>query len=157
VLRRLDVPLQQLDWRGESADEQKRRLDEFLEADRSLGYDLSRPPLMRLAMIRVADATYHFVLSYHHIIMDGWSTSIVFQELAAFYESFARGQSLALAPCRPFRSYVDWFWQRGLSEAEAFWRRELDGFAAPTPLLNDETLEHDGEGSSGSAQVSLSP
>ena len=158
VLRRLDVPLEQLDWRGETDDEQSRRLDELLARDRSRGYDLSRPPLMRLAMIRVAEETYQFVLSYHHIIMDGWSTSIVFQELAGFYESFARGGSLTLAPPRPFRSYVDWFWQRGLGEAEKFWRRELEGFASPTPLVNDETssamAEHNGDGS---AQVSLSP
>ncbi|MET0647782.1 MAG: amino acid adenylation domain-containing protein [Pyrinomonadaceae bacterium] len=157
VLRRLEVPLQQLDWRGAPADEQGRRLDEFLNEDRARGYDLSRPPLMRLAMIRVAEEAYQFVLSYHHIIMDGWSTSTVFQELAAFYESFARDRSLTLAPPRPFRSYVDWFWQRGLDEAEAFWRRELAGFVSPTPLVGDATpsatAEDEGDGS---AQVSLS-
>lgn len=135
VLRQLDVDIEEKDWRGLTPDEQTRRLDLFLEEDRARGYDLSRPPLMRLALMQMEATLYQFVFSYHHIIMDAWSVPLVFTELKAFYESFSRGETLELPAPRPFRAYIDWLNQQRLSDAEAFWRRELEGFSGPTPVI----------------------
>jgi len=137
VLRQAEIAIEEQDWRGLARVERAQRLNSLLEADRARGYDLSRPPLIRLMLLRLETTIYQLVFSYHHIIMDAWSVPIVFKEWKAFYESFTRGHTLELPQPRPYRAYIDWLTQQRLSDAEAFWLRELEAFTGPTPVIYD--------------------
>jgi len=131
----VELPLEKHDWRGLSKTEQEERFEALLETDRERGFELSEAPLMRLALIRTAEDTYHFVWSLHHLLLDGWSQPIIFQEVLASYEAFQQGQHISLPPSRPYRDYIAWLQQQDMAEAEAFWQRTLKGFTAPTPLV----------------------
>ncbi|MEE8525224.1 MAG: condensation domain-containing protein, partial [Thermoanaerobaculia bacterium] len=135
VLRQAPVPVERQDWRQLESDEQRRRLDAFLEEDRDRGFKLGKAPLMRLALLRTADDANVLVWTHHHILMDGSSGSRVLGDLFDVYHALARSETPPrLPPTRPFRDYVSWLRRRDLTESEAFWRRQLAGFAAPTPL-----------------------
>lgn len=134
VHKHVPSPFAAHDWRGLDTDEQQRRLEEFLRADREKSFDLARAPVIRVALIRLSDELYELVWSYHHIIMDGWSVAQVRKEVLEFYAAFCRGEQLRLERPRPFRDYVAWLRKQNLSEAEDFWRRTLKGFERATPL-----------------------
>jgi len=134
VRQRVKLSWEQYDWRGLLPDGQQERLRAFLKADRARGMELSRAPLMRLALCRLAEEAYQFVWTHHHILVDGWSLPLIFKEVIAFYDAFRQGQDLHLPRSRPYRDYIAWLQQQDLSRAEAFWREELAGFTAPTPL-----------------------
>lgn len=134
VHKQVKFPWEELDWQGLSLANQQERLEAFLQADRAQGFNLSAAPLMRLVLIHLAEDNYQFIWSYHHLLLDGWSLSLLFQEVFAFYEGFRRGQSLDLGHPRPYRDYINWLQAQDLSQAEAFWRQALKGFTAPTPL-----------------------
>jgi amino acid adenylation domain-containing protein/non-ribosomal peptide synthase protein (TIGR01720 family) len=127
----------ELDWRNLDVTEQKIALVEYAQADQERGYDMSKAPLMRLALIRLADETYHFIWSYHHVLLDGWSFSTIFGEALNFYQAFINGQELNLPEPTPFRAYIEWLLRQNLDEAETFWRSTLKNFLAPTPLPFD--------------------
>jgi len=130
VRERIALPWAQHDWRG--AADQDERLEGLLEADRARGFDLAQAPLMRLTLIQRADEAYWFVWSLHHLLLDGWSTSIIFRELLQFYNAFRQGEALHLEPPRPYRDYIAWLQRQDLSKAEAFWKEALAGFTTPT-------------------------
>jgi amino acid adenylation domain-containing protein len=134
VLRQVKVRVNLQDWRDCIATEQEKRLDEWIHADREKGFELSKAPLMRLALIRLSEHTWRLVGSFHHIVKDGWSGTLMIKEVFAFYQAFCREQELHLAQPRPFRDYIVWLQQQDLAKAEAFWRQKLQGFTAPTPL-----------------------
>ena len=106
--------------------------EEFFAQERARGFDLSQAPLMRIALIRLADDVYKFVWSYHHVLIDGWSSSVIVNDAFNFYETLVQGHELKVEPGRPFRDYIVWLRKQDLSEAEAFWRQTLHGFAEPT-------------------------
>lgn len=137
VHRRVDLPVEEHDWRSFGSAEQDRRLEVVLETERRRGFDLSDPPLMRLALVQVTDEAYSFVWTYHHILLDGWSMPLLLQEVFASYDAYSRGQVPQLRSPRPFRDYIVWLKRQSMGEAEAFWRRTLEGFTAPTPLVVD--------------------
>ncbi|MBD2741472.1 non-ribosomal peptide synthetase [Coleofasciculus sp. FACHB-1120] len=134
VYRQAELIWEEQDWRQMSRDLQAEWLEMFLQADRDRDFDLSQAPLMRLALIQLANDAYQVVWSHHHILLDGWSGPLVFKEVYAFYQAFCQGQELHLQRPRPFREYITWLQQQDLSKAEAFWRKTLQGFTAPTPL-----------------------
>ncbi|HEX8149380.1 MAG TPA: amino acid adenylation domain-containing protein [Pyrinomonadaceae bacterium] len=137
VRRRVEVPWRELDWRGLSPSQQEQKLEDFLRDDRAVGFDLTQAPLLRLTLIRVADDLQHFVISSHHIMCDGWSVTLVFGEVSAFYDELRHGRAAQVGRPRAYREYVAWLQRQDLSQAEAFWRETLRGFTFPTRLYVD--------------------
>jgi Non-ribosomal peptide synthetase modules and related proteins len=134
VHRQVELPWEQGDWRDLSPSEQQVRLEAFLQADRERGFELGQAPLMRCALMRVAEDTYQFVWSFHHLLLDGWSLPLVLKEVLGCYEAYCRGRELRLESPRPYRDYIAWLQRQDLSQAEGFWRKALQGMTAPTPL-----------------------
>ena len=134
VLKGVEVSLEQQDWRGLSLSQQQEKLETYLSADRLRGFEMTEPPLMRLALFQVGSNAYQFIWTSHHILADGWCVPLIFKEVFALYEAFSKGQDLFLEPSHPYRNYIAWLKQQDLSQAEAFWRNKLQGFKSPTPL-----------------------
>ncbi len=158
VHRQVKLPLERRDWREFLPDEQERRLEALIQEERSRGFVLSEPPLVRLILVRMAKETHRFFLSGHHVLLDGWSMSLLLKEVLVFYQAFCRGQDVQLDRCRPYGDYIEWLQRQDVSQAEAFWRQELKGFTTPTPLMVDRMPDNGSQQKKGygSRQVQLS-
>jgi amino acid adenylation domain-containing protein len=122
------------DWRDLSPQVQHNRLQDYLQRDRLQGFDLSQAPLMRLRMFQLADAQYQLVWTFHHILLDGRSFSILLKEVFDFYQAFCQHEDLQLVTPLPYQTYIEWLQQQDWSQAEAYWQQLLEGFTAPTSL-----------------------
>ena len=105
-------------------------VDELIQrvcaAERAAVGDPAHQPAFRAALIRTAADRHRFVLTNHHIVLDGWSLPILLREIFACYH----GQRLAAAV--PYRRFVAWLADRDLEAARAAWRAVLAGFDTPT-------------------------
>ena len=134
VRHSVKVPFLLKDWKGLADSEQAKRLESYLEKDKARGFELTEPPLMRLALFRSGNDRHKLIWSYHHALLDGRSRVLVLKELFAIYESLIEGREIELDYVKPYRDYVSWLKGLHLSKAEEFWRTLLDGFVKPTPL-----------------------
>ncbi|BAU16063.1 non-ribosomal peptide synthase (plasmid) [Leptolyngbya sp. NIES-3755] len=127
---------QEADWRNSSSEQQQAQIDALLKDDRQRGFEIHQAPLSRILLIRLTDDTYRFIWHFHHLILDGWSVSLVFQEVFTTYERLYQGQSVLSSPTRPYRNYITWLNNQDLASAETFWSRMLQGFTTPTRFNN---------------------
>jgi amino acid adenylation domain-containing protein len=134
VRRRVELPWAEADWSDGSPEIQGERLSALLAADRERGFDLARAPLLRLTLLRLGRRRYRCVLSYHHLLMDAWSLALVVGEILALHAAGSRGEALELPRPRPYRDYLEWLADRPPGTSAAFWREQLSGVMAPTPL-----------------------
>ncbi|MEG4588311.1 amino acid adenylation domain-containing protein [Microcoleus sp. MOSTC5] len=156
VRKQAPLSWQQMDWRSLSTSEQQQQLETFLKADGEQGFDLTSAPLIRIALAQLETDTFQFILSHHHLVLDGWSQAIVIKEVFAFYEAECQGAKLQLKRPRSYRDYIAWLQQQDLAEAESFWRQTLQGFTTPTSLVVGGKLScKSGEGSRGEAEIKL--
>ena len=95
-------------------------------AERAAVCDLADRPAFRVALIRTAADRHRFVLTNHHIVLDGWSLPILLREIFAGYH----GQRLPAAAS--YRRFITWLAGRDLDAARAAWREVLAGFDTPT-------------------------
>src|SRR5438270_11148087 len=100
VQQQVECPWAEQDWRQCSQEEQQKQLQAFLQADRHRGFQLSQAPLLRLNLIHIAPDTYHFISSVHHLILAGWSVSLLLREVFACYEASQQGQHPHQPPSR---------------------------------------------------------
>jgi amino acid adenylation domain-containing protein len=110
---------------------------ELAEEKSSQSFDLTHGPLLRVVLLKLDEQEHVALLTVHHIISDGWSMGIVFNELAALYEAFIGGETSRLAPMAI--GYADfahwqraWLTEEALSGQLAYWKRHL---AMAAPLL----------------------
>ena len=89
---------------------------------------------MRHALIRLGARQHQFVWTFHHLIMDGWSSSMLVGEVARLYEAYAQGQAPEAERGPSYRAYMKWLSRQDLKQAERYWRERLAGISAPTPL-----------------------
>jgi surfactin family lipopeptide synthetase C len=122
------------DWREFSREEQRQRLEDYLQEDRARGFQLTEASLNRLALFQIGEGDYEFVWTFHHAIIDGRSFVTVLKEAFDFYEAFKRGDELHLPLPRPYSHYINWLQEQDWAKAERFWRALLKGFTSPTPL-----------------------
>ncbi|WGV25108.1 non-ribosomal peptide synthetase [Halotia branconii] len=142
VYYQLKVTVKIHDWQDLSPQQQQQEVELFLQSQQQKGLSLSQAPLMRLNLIKLGAEKYQFIWSSHHILLDGWSLPLVFQDLLKFYQAISQGESLSEQSTRNYRDYIAWLQQQDLTLAEEFWREKLKGFTAPTPLTVDKPLSN---------------
>ena len=125
---------EELDWTQLSDVNQENRLAIFKDADRKKGIDLEVAPLFRMTLIRLSQSHVIWVWTRHHIILDGWSSSLLFSELAGLYKNVQ--QNLAFkseTKKRPlYRDYIAWLRKTDVTNAKEFWGGYLQGFYSKT-------------------------
>ncbi|MGH2652245.1 MAG: condensation domain-containing protein, partial [Actinomycetota bacterium] len=80
------------DWREVPPEQLADRLDTLLRDDRRAGFDLVRPPLLRITLIRLAEEEWELVWDLHHLVLDRWSWPIVLREVGAVYDALRSGR-----------------------------------------------------------------
>ena len=95
-------------------------------------FDLSRGPLLRVRLIRLAPEDHVWIENIHHIVSDDWSMKVFTNELAELYKSYVQGKPSPLAEL-PIQ-YADFaHWQREWLQGEvldsqvAYWKKQLGG------------------------------
>ncbi|MFE7465433.1 amino acid adenylation domain-containing protein [Streptomyces sp. NPDC057499] len=127
VPKSVRVPWTEVDLTGLSPDAARARTEKVLREDARLRFDLARPPLVRATFLRRPDGA-ELVVSFHHILLDGWSMAVVERDLAALV---AGG---ALPPATPYRDYLVWLGGQDRHKAEAAWAESLEGLEHPALL-----------------------
>ncbi|MEL6250296.1 MAG: condensation domain-containing protein, partial [Cyanobacteria bacterium J06627_15] len=103
------------------------------KCDRNQGFALDQAPLLRLTLMHLNSNTYQLVWSSHHLLFDGWSLPLIWQDMLTYYGALQQETVPRLAPVRPYRDYIAWQQEQDLTVAESFWRSQLEGFTEPTP------------------------
>jgi hypothetical protein len=151
VQREGRLPVAEHDWSRQSPEQQGASLEALLAADRAHGYDLSRPPLQRLAVVRLSGQRHHVIWSFHHILLDGWSVYRVLKEVFDTYEALRQGREREPPPLRPYQDFIAWLRRQDLARARSFWQDELSGLAVPTSV--QEAVAAPGRASQESVEV----
>ncbi len=93
-------------------------------------FDITQAPILRAKLFRLGPDTHILFLCTHYTVCDGWSFSMLIQELAAFYAAHRAGEPAALEEL-PMQ-YTDFAaWQRQwlrspAAQAQlAYWKRQL--------------------------------
>ena len=75
VMRHAGIPVLLEDWSGLPPEERAARVAELEAEERRRGFDFdpARAPLVRLALARTGADEHRSVLTFHHLLLDGWS------------------------------------------------------------------------------------
>jgi len=132
VLDPAPVPVARHDLRQLAPGERESAAFALARREAAQPFDIARGPLLRALLVQVADDAHLFVLNAHHIVVDGWSLSIVLDELRQLFAAFQAAKPSPLAELS--LQYVDYaLWQREFLDGESlrkqlgYWTERLSG------------------------------
>ena len=97
-------------------------------------FNIEKEPPLRVQLLRFDDVDHVLVIKLHHLITDGWSQRLFWEELEVLYTASSKG-SAARLPQLPiqYRNFVEWQreWLRtpAAEEQLSYWRAQLEGVA----------------------------
>ncbi len=107
-------------------------MQQLANKEAQLSFNLQKGPLLRVKLFRLAEKEHVLTLVMHHIISDGWSMGVLFNELKVLYGAFSQGQPSPLVEL-PVQ-YADFtVWQRDwlqgveLDRQLGYWKKSLAG------------------------------
>lgn len=126
------------EWRAEGRGALGRAIDRVSHRP----FDLARPPLIRLAILRLEQDRHAMVVALHHIVSDAWSVGTLRDSLANAYNALRSGQALRSPEDAP--QFLDTvLWQREPAQQARvarqldYWRDRLAGASGLLDLPND--------------------
>lgn len=155
---RMAIPLEILDCRHlDLADTgQSRALNSLLTQAADRVFDLSEGPLLRINLYRLGEEDHVLLVTLHHIIADGWSVDLWWQELGALYQAAVEERPSELPPLPiHYADYVVWqrdwlarpevraehldYWRQGLAGAPPLLELPTDHLRPPAQTFNGRT------------------
>ncbi|MFC5151787.1 amino acid adenylation domain-containing protein [Streptomyces amakusaensis] len=129
IAKKAPLPWRLVDLSGLGETEAREAEARAADVDRAR-FDLAVPPLLRVLLVKLGPERHRLVVTIHHILMDGWSLPILFNEMWAAYR--AGGDTRALPPVTPYRTYLEWLSRQDKDVAREAWRELLGDLAEPT-------------------------
>jgi nonribosomal peptide synthetase CepB len=131
IPREVKLPWEERDLSHLAEQEALAEVTVIAAQERAKRFDVAKPPLLRLTLIRLAPEKHCLVTTSHHLVMDGWSRALLESELLKIYA--AGGVATSLPSARSYRDYLAWLDRQDKESAREAWRAELAG-AERAPL-----------------------
>ena len=131
--------VEEVDVRG---DESERRAREIARAEAREAFDLRRGPLVRAKLVRMGEKRWAFLMTAHHLVVDGWSQRVMMREMVEMYRAKVEGREARLREKKGgYREYVERERREEGSErrkmAERYWEERLRGIGERKRLETD--------------------
>nr|WP_225443677.1 non-ribosomal peptide synthase/polyketide synthase [Lolliginicoccus lacisalsi] len=125
-----------------TAEDQEAALTELLRADHQRQFHMGTAPLIRFMLVDLGAGEYRFVITNHHILLDGWSTPLLLTDLIGLY--ILDADPSALPPVRSYRDYLAFVSATDPRESLAAWVEAFAGVEEPTTIVPlDRSRQHD--------------
>lgn len=140
ILERKKVSYELVDLTQQS--DSARQITHLQEADLRQGFDLETDPLFRITVIKTASDEHHLLMTFHHIILDGWCLGPLLNDLNAFYTQLSRGETKQtliedLPADTTYEAYVKQMSLRDKRAGLAYWEGLLSGYSASAQILSE--------------------
>jgi amino acid adenylation domain-containing protein len=120
-----------------SAEERENFLSARIAEEGRTPFDLNHGPLLRATLFRTAPDELVLLMTGHHMVLDGWSSNQLLEDMGRIYSAAKTKSKPALAPLMPFSSYAlkeqEEAQAGAYAENERYW---VDIFAGRAPVLD---------------------
>jgi amino acid adenylation domain-containing protein/FkbH-like protein len=114
-------------------------IGEYISSDIKKGFDLSKDPLIRLALFQIGDESFSLVMTLHHIILDGWSSGIIENELFRIYAGEAFAANVMKRSPVSFSGYVKWLKSQPENKGIDYFEKIIPADVNTNPFTQDDT------------------
>jgi len=135
ILRNVEVPVRCFEAKDIDELEKVHFVSQVREKDIEEGIDISKEPFRVTAVIFPGEEI-EMIISFHHILCDGWSSAILIREFIEAYEAIIHGKQPVFRDKLKYKEYVKWLQQDNMGQLE-YWSGYLSGYEEKAVIFKD--------------------
>ncbi|MFS1512188.1 amino acid adenylation domain-containing protein [Chengkuizengella sp. SCS-71B] len=140
VLKNREIPLKVVDYSNHSEKEQDELVSNLKEQDNQEGVDIETSPF-RVIVCLLAENRCEMIITWHHILFDGWSNSILLNEFMNVYKKFYADHRPLQQNKTKFKDFISWHKNQDKHKQKLFWESNFIHFEQSTSLPYDEHVQ----------------
>lgn len=118
-------------------------IDNYTNNDIKKGFDLSKDPLVRLALFQIGDESYRLMMTLHHIILDGWSSGLIENELFRLYAGNEVADDLVTTTPISFAAYIKWLKSQPQNNGVEYFKKIIPADVNANPFTRNKQSDGD--------------
>lgn len=134
----------EFDFSALTIEKQKIEIEKIKKEDKALGVDLTKNPSSKISIIKTSFNEHILLWKCHHLLLDGWSASIILKDVFQFYEAISNKITPDLENIPSYNSYLNWTHKQNKEEVFNYWKTTFKGFTSSnlfnTSLIKAETF-----------------
>jgi len=138
------LKLKVTDLTAQAPGERQISVAQITAEEASQSFDLQHDLMLRAQLLKLQNQEHILLVTMHHIASDGWSMSILINEMSALYKAHKESRPNPLPPLAlQYADYAHWQrqWLQGdvLEQHHAYWQEQLRGLPLVHGLPLDQT------------------
>tara|TARA_R110002050_G_scaffold110363_1_gene222453 strand:+ start:46750 stop:52233 length:5484 start_codon:yes stop_codon:yes gene_type:complete len=132
------------DWTTKDIEEQKTLLNELCKQELDKEFNYRKPPLLKIAFVKLSETRHYLVWTHHHAILDGWSQAQLLQQLIQIINKVKNNKPVTLEIESNYGKFVEWFSKQNKEQAKTFWKskkEELQSVSLPDFIADSNTSQ----------------
>ncbi|MCB9253007.1 MAG: amino acid adenylation domain-containing protein, partial [Flavobacteriales bacterium] len=144
VFKKVELPLTYFDLRKKNTSEIKALVEELKTGQFKNAFNLSYAPLIKLAVAQISTDQYVMILTWHHLIFDGWSMPIIMEEVLKNYDILIKGKISDEYEEDKYEDFIKFYQDYDSNHSALFWKNKLLRLEAATtlPFIRPKGVNH---------------
>ena len=142
VVKNVDPQINVFDYSKLNEDEFEKKIEEFRKEDLKKGFDITKPCLLRVSLLKKNDNECEYVWTIHHLIIDGVSVPILMKRVYEIYHCLIFNKDISDNKPMQFGEYVAWLKRQSTEDLDNFWSEYLKNVKYPTIVSNNNENEN---------------
>lgn len=129
-----------LNWTEKTSEEQVILLELRKNERKEIGINFEESPLSHISLIQKTADSYYFLWECHHLLLDGWSSTIILKDAFSLYASLCSGTPPDLPAIPTYKAYRNWLKNNSFDKAADFWAKTFEDFTK-APLFQQRNTQ----------------
>ena len=132
-----DIEWSFIDWKQKSIEQQSIDFENYKKERKKIGATLDKNPLSKITVIEKTENSYYFLWECHHLLLDGWSSTIILRDAFSYYKDLLSNSTTELQTIPSYKSYNSWLNSTPKEEASLFWKKTFSNFTSAALFKED--------------------
>lgn len=141
VLKQAKIKCYVHDWTSLDKTKQDKQIELLMVQDRNQGFNLSKEISIRANIAALKPDESLLLLSFHHILLDGWSLPILFKDLFEIYDNIAHKITPHLEHTTAYSEYIKWLERKDKAAVLEYWKDYLANYEEVCIVPSSKKME----------------
>ena len=123
-------------------------VDKIKRDDLNRGFNLEKDSLYRVYCVKDSNNSLKLVITFHHIIIDGWCSSILLNELSQVYTNLTNGKEIIIDTEEIYsehEEYMEAVGNRDIDSALEYWEDLLEDYEVEALSIPESNIDSNEE------------
>ncbi|MGB7605467.1 MAG: condensation domain-containing protein, partial [Lutisporaceae bacterium] len=142
VLKQYEIPYVQYELSNMNSADKIMQIMDIKDSELNRKINISENPL-RMTIVKLDSSKFELIITYHHILYDGWSNGILLKEFVQACNSLCANKPPSIITKNKFKEFIKHCQKQDKAKQEAFWGKYFNDYEIKSTIAAKASYSKD--------------